>query len=58
MRGLLLYGDTVRSPALRHEIPIAIIDAVLFAEVDGKIVYERLGKTRRRVRIVPTPPAG
>jgi large subunit ribosomal protein L27 len=33
-------------------------DFTLFAEVDGKIVYERLGKTRRRVRIVPTPPAG
>ena len=36
MRGLLLYGDTVRAPALRHEIPIAIIDPVLFAEVDGR----------------------
>ena len=36
MRGLLLYGDTVRAPALRHELPIAIIDPVLFAEVDGR----------------------
>ena len=36
MRGLLLYGDTVRAPALRHEIPFAIIDPVLFAEVDGR----------------------
>src|SRR5262245_64702541 len=36
MRGLLLCGDTVRSAALRHEIPIPIIDPLLFAEVDGR----------------------
>jgi Xaa-Pro aminopeptidase len=36
MRGLLLFGDTERSAALRHEIPIAIIDSLLFAEVDGR----------------------
>jgi len=36
MRGLLLSGDTERSAALRHEIPIAIIDSLLFAEVDGR----------------------
>jgi Xaa-Pro aminopeptidase len=36
MRGLLLFGDTERSAALRHEIPIAIIDPLLFAEVDGR----------------------
>jgi Xaa-Pro aminopeptidase len=33
---LLLYGDTERNPALRHEIPIPIIDPLLYAEVDGK----------------------
>jgi Xaa-Pro aminopeptidase len=36
MRGLLLFGDTERSAALRHEIPIAIIDSLLFAEVDRR----------------------
>jgi Xaa-Pro aminopeptidase len=36
MGGLLLHGDTERSAALRHEIPIAIIDPLLFAEVDGR----------------------
>jgi Xaa-Pro aminopeptidase len=36
MRGLLLAGDTERSAALRHEIPVAIIDSLLFAEVDGR----------------------
>jgi Xaa-Pro aminopeptidase len=36
MRGLLLYGDTERSAAMRHELPIAIIDPLLFAEADGR----------------------
>jgi Xaa-Pro aminopeptidase len=36
MPGLLLFGDTERSAALRHEIPIAIIDPLLFAELDGR----------------------
>ncbi len=36
MRALLLFGDTIRSPALRHEIPLSIIDALLFAEMDGR----------------------
>jgi Xaa-Pro aminopeptidase len=36
VRGLLLYGDTERSAALRHEIPIAIGDPFLFAEADGR----------------------
>jgi Xaa-Pro aminopeptidase len=38
MSGLLLFGDTVRSGALRHEIPLAIIGSLLFAEVDGRRV--------------------
>lgn len=38
MPGLLLFGDTERSAALRHEIPLAIIDPLLFAEVDGRRV--------------------
>jgi Xaa-Pro aminopeptidase len=36
MRGLLLFGDTERSAALRHEIPLAVIDPLLFAEIDGR----------------------
>jgi large subunit ribosomal protein L27 len=31
-------------------------DYTLFALVDGTVQYERLGKDRRRVRIVPAPP--
>lgn len=36
MSGLLLFGDTERSAALRHEIPLAIVDPILFAELDGR----------------------
>jgi Xaa-Pro aminopeptidase len=36
MAAFLLHGDTERSAALRHEIPLAIIDPLLFAEVDGR----------------------
>jgi Xaa-Pro aminopeptidase len=32
--GFLLFGDTMRSAALRHEIPAEIIDDLLFAELD------------------------
>lgn len=33
--GVLIYGDTERSPALRHEVPIAIIDPFLYLESNG-----------------------
>jgi Xaa-Pro aminopeptidase len=33
---VLLYGDTVRYPALRHEVPLAVVDPFLFAEHNGR----------------------
>lgn len=36
MADVLLYSDTERSAALRHELPIAITDPFGYAEVDGK----------------------
>jgi Xaa-Pro aminopeptidase len=33
---LLVYGDTLTSPALRHEVPVAIGDAFLYLESDGR----------------------
>jgi Xaa-Pro aminopeptidase len=36
MPDLLLYGDTDRNSALRHEVPIAILDPFLYAEVGGE----------------------
>ncbi len=32
MPDLLIHGDTVRSPELRHEVPVSIPDAFLYAE--------------------------
>jgi Xaa-Pro aminopeptidase len=31
----LIYGDTLRSPALRHEVPISIVDQFLYLEANG-----------------------
>jgi Xaa-Pro aminopeptidase len=35
MPDVLMYADTYRSPELRHEVPIGIPDAFLYAEKDG-----------------------
>ena len=33
---ILIYGDTLTSPALRHEVPISIGDPFLYIEADGR----------------------
>jgi Xaa-Pro aminopeptidase len=33
---VLIYGDTLRSPALRHEIPLAVGDPFLYLEDDSR----------------------
>ena len=54
MAGLLLHGDTERSAALRHEIPLAIIDPLLFAEVDGRTyVLTSFLEAERVKRVLP-----
>jgi Xaa-Pro aminopeptidase len=35
MTDLLIYGDTFRSPELRHEVPLGIPDPFLYVERDG-----------------------
>jgi Xaa-Pro aminopeptidase len=35
---VLIVGDTIRSPELRHEVPLAIPDGFVYAEVDGRRV--------------------
>ena len=35
MTDILIYGDTVRTPELRHEIPLTVPDPFLYAERDG-----------------------
>jgi Xaa-Pro aminopeptidase len=46
---VLIHGDTFRSPDLRHEVPVAIPDPLLYAERDGSrhvvvsaLEYERV----------------
>ena len=36
MTTILLYGDTIRYPALRHEVPLEIMDPLLFVARDGR----------------------
>ena len=36
MTDVLIYGDTVRHPELRHEVPLTLGDPFLYAERDGK----------------------
>ena len=35
MPDVLIYADTVRSPELRHEVPVSIGDPFLYAELNG-----------------------
>ena len=35
---VLIFGDTQRTPELRHEVPLATLDAFVYAEVDGRRV--------------------
>lgn len=35
MPDVLIFGDTIRHPALRHEIPLSVPDPFLYAEVGG-----------------------
>jgi Xaa-Pro aminopeptidase len=49
MPDLLLYGDTERSAALRHEIPIAILDPLLYVQMNGRTFIESSSLERDRL---------
>jgi Xaa-Pro aminopeptidase len=54
MPALLLFGDTERSAVLRHEVPVAIIDPLLFVEVEGrKVVLTSMLERERIARALP-----
>jgi Xaa-Pro aminopeptidase len=36
MPAILICGDTLRSPELRHEVPLGIGDPFLYLETDGR----------------------
>src|SRR3977135_4199464 len=49
MSALLLFGDTERSAAMRHEVPAAIIDPFLFVELGGRKVVLTSELERERI---------
>src|SRR6202035_414151 len=51
---LLLFGDTERSPALRHELPLTLLDPVLFVQLDGRVLV--LTSDIERTRITEARP--
>jgi Xaa-Pro aminopeptidase len=51
---LLLFGDTDHSATIRHEIPVAIMDPLLFAESDGRKYVLTSWLERERIhRVLP-----
>ena len=38
MPAVLIIGDTLRSPEMRHEVPLGIGDPFLYLETDGRRV--------------------
>lgn len=52
MTDVLLYGDTEHSAAMRHEIPVAIGDPFLYAEVGGVNYVMTSGLERDRIAAV------
>jgi Xaa-Pro aminopeptidase len=62
---LLIHGDTVRSPELRHEVPVPIPDAFLYAEKgDRRVVIlhsleiPRVREEAPQLEIVPLEQLG
>ncbi len=51
MPALLLFGDTERSPAIRHEVPISTGDPLMFAEVDGRAIVLTSWLERDRIAL-------
>jgi Xaa-Pro aminopeptidase len=50
---VLIYGDSVREPALRHEVPIAIGDPLVYLETRGERHVVTTGLELPRVRELP-----
>jgi Xaa-Pro aminopeptidase len=51
---VLIAGDTVRVPELRHEVPLGIPDAFLYAELDGRRVVVISSMEAMRVEALGT----
>jgi Xaa-Pro aminopeptidase len=62
---VLIYGDTVRFPELRHEVPLVIPDGFLYLEKDRRRVVAvhsleipRIREDAPGLEIIPTPELG
>jgi Xaa-Pro aminopeptidase len=51
---VLIFGDTGRTPELRHEVPIAIMDPFVYAEVDGRRIVAIASMEASRVEALGT----
>jgi Xaa-Pro aminopeptidase len=51
---ILLYGDTIRYPAMRHEVPLEVVDPFLFVARDGHaLVMASSLEAPRIARVLP-----
>ena len=57
MADVLIYADSLRSPEMRHEVPIAIPDPFLYAERDGERSIGTEQDLRDRVTIELVAPS-
>ena len=54
MATILLYGNTIRSPWMRHEVPLEIVDPFLFVSRDGcALVMTSSLEAARIERVLP-----
>ncbi len=51
---VLIAGDTIRVPELRHEVPLGIPDAFFYAEVDGRRIVAISSMEAMRVEALGT----
>ena len=64
MPDVLIFGDTIRNPELRHEVPLAVPDGFLYVEHDGAryVVISSLELARVRelegVEVIPLEEVG
>ena len=51
---VLIVGETLRTPELRHEVPLAILDQFVYAEVDGQRVVAIASMEMGRIESLET----
>src|SRR5918996_4126222 len=54
MSAILIIGDTMRNPELRHEVPLGIPDPFVYAEVDGRRIVAISSMEATRVEALGT----